>query len=186
MQQYTRNLIRETFIKELNQHPLNKVTVTKIVEECEINRNTFYYYYKDIYEVLTEVFEMELKKVIEEYNETLSWEESFILATRFAKENKAAVYHIYYSLKREELETYILNVAGNVMERYVSQMAKGMNVSLYDQKLIASFYQCALTQMVLQWIASGMKSDSDAIIRRIGQLFDGNIKASLNRAVDKS
>ena len=49
-------------------------------------------------------------------------------------------------------------------------------------KLIATFYQCALTEMVIQWISSGMKEDPDAIIRRIGKLFDGNIKLSLQRS----
>ena len=49
-------------------------------------------------------------------------------------------------------------------------------------KLIATFYQCALTEMVIQWISSGMKEDPDTIIRRIGELFDGNIKLSLQRS----
>jgi len=88
-------MIRESFIKMLNERPLNKITVTAIVTECEINRNTFYYYYTDIYEILSEIFQTELQTVIDEYNDTLSWEESFIVAAKFALENKTAVYHVY-------------------------------------------------------------------------------------------
>lgn len=166
----------------LNERPLNKITVKDIATACEINRNTFYYYYTDIYALLSEIFQIELQTVIDEYNDTLSWEESFIVAARFALENKTAIYHVYNSMRREEVVNYIYNVSGNVMIRYVEKVSDGISASLGDRKLIASFYQCALTAMVLRWIAAGMKEDPDTIVRRIGQLFDGNIELSLKRS----
>ncbi|WMJ81494.1 TetR/AcrR family transcriptional regulator C-terminal domain-containing protein [Clostridium sp. MB40-C1] len=183
-QQYTRKMIREVFIKMLNERPLSKITVKDIATECEINRNTFYYYYTDIYTLLSEIFQTELQIVIDEYNDTLSWEESFIVAARFALENKIAVYHVYNSMQREELVNYIYNVSGNVMIRYIEKVSEGISASLEDRKLIASFYQCALTEMVVRWIAVGMKEDPDTIVRRIGQLFNGNIELSLKRSAD--
>lgn len=175
-------MIREVFINMLNEHPLNKITVKDIATACEINRNTFYYYYTDIYALLSEIFQMELQTVIDEYNDTLSWEESFIAAAKFALENKKAIYHVYNSMQREELVNYIYNVSGNVMIRYVEKVSHGISASSEDKKLIASFYQCALTEMVLRWIASRMREDPDTVVRRIGYLFDGNIELSLRRS----
>ena len=181
-QQYTKKKIREEFIKILNERPLNKITVKDIASACEINRNTFYYYYTDVYALLSELFQTELQTVTDEYNDTFSWEESFIVATKFALENKIAINHVYNSMQREELEDYIYNVSGHVMNRYVEKVSDGISASSGDKKLIASFYQCALTEMVLRWIASGMKEDPDTIVRRIGQLFDGHIALSLKRS----
>lgn len=181
-QQYTKKKIREEFIKILNERPLNKITVKDIALACEINRNTFYYYYTDVYALLSELFQTELQTVIDEYNDTFSWEESFTVATKFALENKIAINHVYNSIQREELEDYIYNVSGHVMNRYVEKLSDGISASSGDKKLISSFYQCALTEMVLRWIASGMKEDPDTIVRRIGQLFDGHIALSLKRS----
>ena len=181
-QQYTKKKIREEFIKILNERPLNKITVKDIASACDINRNTFYYYYTDIYAILSEIFQTELQTVIDEYNDTLSWEESFIVATKFSLQNKTAIYHVYNSMQKEELEDYLFNVSGNIMSRYVEKVSDGISASSGDKKLIASFYQCALTEMVLRWIASGMKEDPDTIIRRIGRLFDGHIALSLKRS----
>ena len=181
-QQYTKKKIREEFIKILNERPLNKITVKDIASACKINRNTFYYYYTDVYALLSELFQTELQTVTVEYNDTFSWEESFIVATKFALENKIAINHVYNSIKREELEDYIYNVSGHVMNRYVEKLSDGISASSGDKKLISSFYQCALTEMVLRWIASGMKEDPDTIVRRIGQLFDGHIALSLKRS----
>ena len=181
-QQYTKKIIREEFIKILNERPLNKITVKDVASACDINRNTFYYYYTDIYAILSEIFQTELQIVIDEYNDTLSWEESFIVATKFSLQNKTAIYHVYNSMQKEELEDYLFNVSGNIMSRYVEKVSDGISASSGDKKLIASFYQCALTEMVLRWIASGMKEDPDTIIRRIGRLFDGHIALSLKRS----
>ena len=181
-QQYTKKKIREEFIKILNERPLNKITVKDIASACKINRNTFYYYYTDVYALLSELFQTELQTVTDEYNDTFSWEESFIVATKFALENKIAINHVYKSIQREELEDYIYNVSGHVMNRYVEKLSDGISASSGDKKLIYSFYQCALTEMVLRWIASGMKEDPDTIVRRIGQLFDGHIALSLKRS----
>lgn len=181
-QQYTKKIIKEEFIKILNERPLNKITVKDIASACDINRNTFYYYYTDIYAILSEIFQTELQIVIDEYNDTLSWEESFIVAAKFSLQNKTAIYHVYNSMQKEELEDYLFNVSGNIMSRYVEKVSDGISASSGDKKLIASFYQCALTEMVLRWIASGMKEDPDTIIRRIGRLFDGHIALSLKRS----
>lgn len=182
--QYTRKEIRDTFVRMLNESPLNKITVKDIVNECEINRNTFYYYYADIYAIIEEIFQRELQQVIGEYNDTLSWEESFLVALNFAMENKKAIYHVYHSIQRERVENYLYNVAGQVMTYYVESESKGIRASKADKELIAVFYQSALTEMLLKWIASGMKSDPDKIIRRIGKLFNGNIARSLKRSAE--
>lgn len=183
-QNYTRKLIRDTFVSMLNQRPLNKITVKDLVTECEINRNTFYYYYADLYAIITEIFETELQKVIGEYSDTLSWEDSFLAATRFAQENKTAIYHVYYSIRREELERYIFDIAGNVMTRYVEKIDEGIGASSTDKKMIVFFYQSALTEMVLRWITGGMKEDPKETIYRVGRLFDGNIALSLQRSAE--
>ncbi len=179
-----KKMIRDMCIKMLNERPLNKITVKDIVKACDINRNTFYYHYPDIYAILSEIFQSELQNAIDEYNDTLSWEEGFLVAAKFAMENRRAVYHVYNSMQREELENYIFSVAGNVMYRYVERESEseGIQASTKDKKLIASFYQCALTEMVLRWIGSGMKEDPNVIIRRIGELFDGHITQSLKRS----
>ena len=84
-------------------------------------------------------------------------------------------------LQRETLEKYLYNVAGEVMSRYVERESEGIHASQEDKNVIAQFYQSALTEMVLNWIGQGMKEDGLEMIIRIGQLFDGNIRASLKR-----
>lgn len=180
---YTKNLIREKVVDSLDKKPIAQISVKEIAEACEISRNTFYYYYQDIYAVLSDIFQLELDRVIGKYSVTGSWEESFILATSFAMEHRRCIYHVYHSMQREELEQYLFHISGDVMLRFVLAQNKEIGASEYTCNVIAQFYQGALTQMILQWVSSDMKEDPARYIRYVGALFDGNIAKSLERGL---
>ena len=44
MAQFTKRAIVESFIRLLNEKPLDKITVKEILDYCGINRNTIYYH----------------------------------------------------------------------------------------------------------------------------------------------
>ena len=179
---YTKDLIRKEFIRLLNKKKLHNITVTELAKACNIERKTFYYHYDNLTELVKEIFDEELDRVIEEFNETLSWEESFILAAKFILDNKKVVKHIYESDYKIELEKYIFSISGEIMRKYVIRAAKDTKAQEVDIKLIAYFYQCALSSALVQWLATDMKTDPKTITRRIGELMDGNILLSLKRS----
>ena len=48
MASFTKKAIRDSFVKLLNEKPLSQITIRDIVDDCGVNRNTFYYYYQDL------------------------------------------------------------------------------------------------------------------------------------------
>ena len=63
----TKRAIRASFLKLLNERPLNKITVKDIVEDCGINRNSFYYHYTDIPALAEEIVKDEAARIVQEY-----------------------------------------------------------------------------------------------------------------------
>ena len=55
MANYTQKLIIDTFENMPERMPLEKITVTALIKECNIGRNTFYYHYEDIYVLLDDM-----------------------------------------------------------------------------------------------------------------------------------
>lgn len=179
---YTKNLIKQEFIKLLNKKSLHNITVTEIAKQCKIERKTFYYHYENLPQLVKEIFDEELEDVIKEFNETLSREESFISVAKFILENKKAVKHMYESDYKVELEKYIFSISGEIMRKYVRRVAKDTKAQEIDIKLIAYFYQCALSSSLVEWVATDMKTDPKLVTRRLGELMDGNILESLKRS----
>lgn len=113
--------------------------------------------------------------------------DGFISAARFALENKRLVYHIYNSVSRERVERYLYSIAGEVMRLYVSRITEQVEHAAHkkvfpeDQKMVVDFYKFALVGMILDWLNTGMKKDPEGLIRRVGEIFHGNIEAALTR-----
>ena len=100
---FTQKAIVNTFLEMLNEMPFDRITVKDIVERCGINRNTFYYHYQDVYDLLTKILEAELQRAVENSRNYDTWEMGIIDALSFAIRNKKAVYHIYNSVNRDKL-----------------------------------------------------------------------------------
>ena len=56
------------------EKPFHKISVLEIVRYCQINRNTFYYYFGDKYDVIQWIFDNEIAPVLngEQANESLA------------------------------------------------------------------------------------------------------------------
>ena len=78
--QYTKNLIKREFLLLVEEKSLKNITIAELADRCEINRNTFYYHYEDIYMLIKEILNDELAKIDEEFNYTNSWENSLLQA----------------------------------------------------------------------------------------------------------
>ena len=69
MAQRTQKAIREGFLSLLNDMPFDKISVLDIAERSDINRNTFYYYYADIFALVDDVLQTETKHIRESSSE---------------------------------------------------------------------------------------------------------------------
>lgn len=52
MSQITKRAIEQSLKNLLLKKPLTKITINDIAEDCGINRMTFYYHFKDIYDLV--------------------------------------------------------------------------------------------------------------------------------------
>lgn len=53
MSQVTKRALEASLKNLLLQKPLSKITISDITEDCGINRMTFYYHFKDIYDLVS-------------------------------------------------------------------------------------------------------------------------------------
>ncbi len=182
--QYTKNLIKREFLNLASKKSFKNITISELCDKCEINRNTFYYHYEDIYMLVKEILNEELKKIDEEFNATYSWEDSLIHAVSFVLENKKATQNIFKSIDKKDSDDYLNKICESVMKKYIDNECetKGIVAKDIDKELITYFYSAALVGLLDQWIQDGMKGSPEEIIYRIGKLFDGNIERSLRKS----
>lgn len=185
MSKFTKAAIMQSFMKLLNETPFDKITIKDIVADCGINRNTFYYNFKDIYALVDEILQNEVNKISVLHLARVSWNERLLTAANFALQNKRAVFHLHNSAKRDQLKRYFEKVVYGVIHEYVESEAKGFDISEHDIEFIAGFYCFALMGLLEKWLDGGMKEDINEIIAKAGKLFDVNIKHAI-RIINKN
>ena len=126
--EYTKNLIKKEFMKLLEEKSFNSITISMIANRCEINRNTFYYHYDDIYSLVKEILEDEVEKVDLEFNSSFSWEKSLITASSFLLENKKAAQNIFRSIDKKDADLYLFKICESVMGKYIENECLYKNI----------------------------------------------------------
>ena len=85
---------------------LEKITVRDIVDDCGINRNTFYYYFQDIYAVLEDIFRDVIKSLPQEETLGVTLAAFYRMLAEFCAEHPGAAKNLALSLGFEGLERY--------------------------------------------------------------------------------
>lgn len=107
MANYTQKAILQTFETMLVELPFDKITVSAIVARCEISSNTFYYHYRDIYDLLDTWLMTEQEKFLSSPEVTGDWPARLKAILHRMQDNPQIVYHIFNDISRERLEQYI-------------------------------------------------------------------------------
>lgn len=173
---FTKKAIMASFLKLLEKKPLNQITIREIVEDCGVNRNTFYYHFRDLPHLLETMINEEADLMIRQFPEISSLQECIESMIAFALKNKKAVLHIYHSINRDSFEQYQWKVCNHAVTAYVTGVLKGRTVSEEDQATMIEYIQCLLFGFVMHWMESGMDERTIEKFRRICELKQGDLE----------
>lgn len=181
MGKFTSDAIKRSYLKLLNQRPVNRITVKDITDDCGVNRNTFYYHFADLPTLLEQTVTEQAEEIIERYPTIETMEKAFDVAMEFAIQNKKAAYHIYNSPNRDLFDRYIMKMCRYVVSRYLDTVFEQNSVCETDKELIIQLYTSECFGMVYHWLITGMKGDIKADFLRICELRQGMIEETVSR-----
>lgn len=72
----------------MEKKPLSKITVSKIIADCGVNRKTFYYHFEDIYALLKWMLEEETVNVVKQFDLLVDYREAVVFVMHYVRENK--------------------------------------------------------------------------------------------------
>ncbi len=182
MTSLTKEAIKKSFMKLLNQKQVNKITVKEIVEDCGINRNSFYYHFDDIPSLIEEIFNDQVDELVNKQVNSENIYDSIIEAIDFAFQNKTAMLHIYNSANRDLFDRYLSRVAQRTVSEFFDKLtADYQNINPEDKEAVVIYYKSLLIGFVVEWLSDGMKYDLTGKIKRLCELFEGTTELALSR-----
>ena len=183
MSSRTRKMIIDSFVRLLEERPVKKISVKDIVEDCGINRNTFYYHFADIPALAEEIVRSEAENVARTAVKLNSLEECVELAMRHCRDHNRAIWHIYNSASREICERYLMEICEHVVTVYVNNVLGERKLDERDRGAIIEGYKCELYGFINDWLRRNMDEGLEQDFLRLCTLREGTLEAMFERAL---
>ena len=181
MSQVTKYAIEASLKKLLLQKPLDKITISDITEDCGISRMTFYYHFKDIYDLVEWICLEESRRALEDKKTYDTWQQGFLQILEAVRDNKPFILNVYHSISREQIELYLYKLTYDLLINVVEEKSQGMSIRPEDKQFIADFYKYAFVGLTLDWVRHDMKENPQVMIDHLTKLVTDNITTALDR-----
>lgn len=186
---YTKQVLRESLLELLNELPIGKISVKMICEKADLNRSTFYVYYKDQFDLL-EQLELEAinslrqhitKEAFLTHNpETLNamhaildyiQKDAALFKVLLGPHGSSSFYTMIMEFTEEELITELLEAleTDQATAAYVKTFAVNGALSLLKQWLDNDFYISseAMSKLAAQLIYTGVSTFKNQLEKEI-------------------
>lgn len=133
------------------QMPLDEISVTLLSKKCHVKRQTFYYHFHDIYDLLTLVF---LNEKIEGAVEAKNFNELINAIFKYYSKNTSFIEATLNSAGKELVEEFINNSCYRSLYKIISEIPESKKITYNDKKLIARFYSLAISNSVVYYLTA--------------------------------
>ena len=181
MSQVTKRALEQSLKKLLLKKPLTKITISDIAEDCGINRMTFYYHFKDIYDLVEWSCLEDAKQALDEKKTHDTWQQGLLQIFEAVQENKPFIMNVYRCVHREQVEKYLTPLVDDLLLGVIQEEIAGMTVREEDKQFIAQIYSYIFIGVMLDWIKDDMRENPQPIVDRLARLLTGSMATALSR-----
>ena len=159
---------KEMIVKSLSElvklHPLNKITIGELTEMARISRQTFYYHFKDLFEVYKYAVESKLQTPAQDtlpslLDAMLDWMQAFeklkLLSTAFIA-----------SKYQQQLVRYLDMINRKTVSMFLDKNPD-LNIGPDAHNLTTDFLTYAINGTMIDWIRNGMEKTATEVCNSI-------------------
>lgn len=184
----TKRVLGESLKDLMQKTPLAKISVGDITEHCSINRQTFYYHFKDKYDLVNWIYSSETLPYTTAFSDQAHWADGLAQLCIYLQQNKKFYINALSTPGQNSFEEYLT--------QFIHDLIYALILSLLDERSLphtmraedieftADFYSLAFVALIMKWAQHGMKEDPVPYIARIKELVDGSMLRELEKYHD--
>ena len=170
MRQKTETMLCVAFMELLKKCPFSKITIQKLAGQCGVNRQTFYYHFDNIYDLMSKAFEYELVHESRIY-EAVTWEYVMSSFLQWMKDNRVIIRNILTNAELPYLKRAIYPlVARSISCGYISKQDTKVLERQQDDFCI-NFLTMGITQYILEWVERDFRESIEDIVEHLSWLL---------------
>jgi len=168
--------IADTLVALAGKKEFDKITVKELADACQISRQTFYYYYQDIIEVLEWRIQQKIKENVEICLQIEDEHESMINYIQGIEQAKPMLNRVLNSRLRDESLILLLKHTKAYTYRLMERTALHVTLDREELDFLVDFFSCGLMGMVYE-----RRYETTANIEKLCDLASRTIRDTLER-----
>lgn len=163
---------------------LNKITVTDIIKDCNVNRKTFYYHFEDIYDLLKWILEQEAVEVVKKFDLMVDYKEAIIFVMNYIESNAHILACAYDSLGREEMRRFLYHDFTSIIETLIDNVEKelGLCVKKEFKYFVCDLYTESLAGILIEWFKNPQNRCKEQVVEYLSIIFRSSLPEIMKNA----
>ena len=166
----TKKAIAFAFKQLLTEKPFNHISVNEIASKCDINRQTFYYHFDNIYDLMSKAFEYELVHESRIYEE-VTWEYAINSFLQWMKENRVIIRNILANAELPYLKRAMYPLIAKSISCGSFTQESTQPAIKQQEEFCINFLTIGITQYVLEWVESDFRESIEDIVDHMSWLL---------------
>ena len=171
----TENAIKEAFGSLLDEKPFDRITVKDISSRAGINRQTFYYNFRDIYDLTLFMLEDELLPIIAGEKD---FSTCMLRIYDYFISHRQMLLNIYHHIEIGEIHHRLDPVLNQVAETMVDDVIREFPLKAEDKDVAVRFTALMISEFISRWIELGAPEQRDRFAR-FANLLECNMKSTI-------
>ena len=178
--QQTKQALAAALKELMAQKPIENITIHDLTEHCGIRRQTFYYHFEDVYDLLRWMFQEEGIALLEQQKGALLWQEGLLQLFSYIEENRAVCLCALKSVGRKELKRFFEADIHAIIYRTVEQLGNEVGaiqagVTKDDVDLLTHFYVLACVGLLESWLLGEIDRTPEELIAFLDRILKEHI-----------
>ena len=170
------------------QKSMDKITIAELTSLCNIRRQSFYYHFEDIYDLLRWMIENEAISLLKQQEGALLWKEGLLQLFRYLEENRTVCLCALKSVGRNHLRRFFEADIYAIIHRTIEQLTENIGVhnnldSFVDVEMLTHFYVVALAGMIESWLLGEIDRTPEQLIQFVDIILNDQINGAAARVL---
>lgn len=170
------------------QKSMDKITIAELTSLCNIRRQSFYYHFEDIYDLLRWMIENEAISLLKQQEGALLWKEGLLQLFRYLEENRTVCLCALKSVGRDHLRRFFEADIYAIIHRTIEQLTENIGVhsnldSFVDVEMLTHFYVVALAGMIESWLLGEIDRKPEQLIQFVDIILNDQINGAAARVL---
>jgi len=177
----TKNILATSAKKLLKHKTITKISIKELVSESGLNRQTFYYHFKDIYDLVYWIFRTEVLAVFKDYEGEALWQVGLKKLLIYINENKDICQNTLNSLGRDQISHFYYEEISKLVIQAIDSLVDGIDIDINYKKRITQYFAISFGSIIEQWTFGRIDQSIDELIVFLDRVIQDQIAGNYLR-----